>query len=142
MRCVARKREATGRFFSKVPFPFVLDFQIGGCSYPAHLGASSWTFYRAEAGMKILSARRILCVPILASAILFLMNSSPAHLFAQTVTGTILGNILDPSGAAIPNAVIVITNQDTGVVRNAARTASGFFNVPSLLPGKYRVQAS
>lgn len=92
--------------------------------------------------MKTKSARRTLCVLLISTVAILLIDSTPAHLLAQTVTGTILGNVLDPSGAAIPNAVITVTNQDTGVVRNAASTASGVFNVPSLLPGKYRVQAS
>jgi Carboxypeptidase regulatory-like domain/TonB dependent receptor len=65
----------------------------------------------------------------------------PSTLHAQTVTGTILGNILDSSGAAIANAQITITNQDTGVVRESASTGDGIYNVPSLLPGKYTVEA-
>ena len=69
----------------------------------------------------------------------FIAISSTLH--AQTVTGTVLGNILDSSGAAIANAQITITNQDTGVVREAASTGDGVYNVPSLLPGKYSVEA-
>jgi hypothetical protein len=65
----------------------------------------------------------------------------PSPLYAQTVTGTILGNILDSSGAAVPNAQITITNQDTGVVREAASTGDGIYNVPSLQPGRYSVEA-
>ncbi|MBZ5642111.1 MAG: TonB-dependent receptor [Acidobacteriia bacterium] len=61
---------------------------------------------------------------------------------AQTVTGTILGTVLDTSGAAIANAAITITNQDTGVVRNTASNADGLYNVPSLLPGRYTVAAT
>src|SRR6185437_5251827 len=64
---------------------------------------------------------------------------SPLHLNAQTVTGTILGNVLDSSGAAIPNAEITITNQDTGVARVSAGSADGVYSVPSLIAGKYTV---
>ena len=71
---------------------------------------------------------------------LLLMNA-PMHLRAQTVTGTILGNILDASGAAVPSAQITVTNQDTGVIRTAASTGDGNYNVPSLAPGKYSVEA-
>jgi hypothetical protein len=60
---------------------------------------------------------------------------------AQTVSGTILGTVTDSSGAAVPNAQITITNQDTGVVRTSVSTAEGNFNVPSILPGKYSVEA-
>jgi len=63
------------------------------------------------------------------------------RLQSQTVTGTILGNVLDSSGAAVPSAQITVTNQGTGVVRTAASTAEGGYNIPSLLPGEYMVQA-
>jgi hypothetical protein len=70
-----------------------------------------------------------------------LLTNAPMQLRAQTVTGTVLGNILDASGAAVPNAQITVTNQDTGVIRTAASTADGNYNVPSLAPGKYTVEA-
>jgi hypothetical protein len=60
---------------------------------------------------------------------------------AQTVTGTILGNVLDPSGSAVANAQITVTNQDTGVARSTVSTSGGVYNVPSLIPGKYSVEA-
>ena len=74
-------------------------------------------------------------------ALMTLIGASATRLKAQTVTGTILGNVLDSSGGAIPNAEIVITNQDTGVVRNAVSTTEGVYNVPSLAPGRYTVEA-
>jgi hypothetical protein len=61
---------------------------------------------------------------------------------AQTVTGTILGNVLDPSGAAVANVQITVTNQDTGVSRAVTTTADGVYTVPSLIAGKYSVQAT
>ena len=45
----------------------------------------------------------------------FVLERAPLH--AQTVTGTILGNVTDASGGVVPNAPISITNQDTGVTR-------------------------
>src|SRR4051812_27892018 len=86
------------------------------------------------------SARNIsrICALIGFAVALFLAGS--IHLAAQTVTGTILGNVLDGSGSAVPNAEITITNQDTGVARTLVTTNEGSYNVPSLLPGKYTVQ--
>ncbi len=78
-------------------------------------------------------------VSLVLSCTAFMTIPSPLH--AQTVTGTILGNVLDSSGATIPNAQITITNQDTGVVRETASTGDGVYNVPSLQPGKYTVEA-
>jgi hypothetical protein len=79
------------------------------------------------------------CVAIM--SVMALITLPAIHLQAQTVTGTILGNVLDSSGAAVPSANITITNQDTGVARAAVSTAEGVYNVPSLLPGKYAVEA-
>jgi carboxypeptidase family protein len=89
----------------------------------------SWGFASSVRGCAIAS--------LVALALIIL----PSLLSAQTVTGTILGNVLDSSGAAVANAQITITNQDTGVVRGAASTGDGIYNVPSLQPGKYSVEA-
>ena len=58
---------------------------------------------------------------------------------AQRTTGALSGQVLDPQGAAFPNAKISITNQETGVVSNTITSSAGTWNVPSLIPGKYSV---
>ncbi len=73
-------------------------------------------------------------------ACLVFMNV-PAQLHGQTVTGTIIGNVLDPSGAAVANAQITVTNQDTGVVRTVVTKGHGVKDVPALLPGNNTVSA-
>ena len=70
----------------------------------------------------------------------FLLFCVVFSLPGQTVTGTIAGTVLDPSGAAIPNAAITVTNEDTGIVRNSVATTDGVYTIPSLLPGKYTVE--
>lgn len=57
----------------------------------------------------------------------------------QGTTGTLRGQVLDPSGAVVPDAQVTITNQQTGVVTKATTSSAGTYNVPSLLPGLYRV---
>jgi hypothetical protein len=61
---------------------------------------------------------------------------------AQQDRGTILGTVLDSSGAAIPNATVVVQNQGTGARRELSADASGIFVAPELPVGTYRVTAS
>jgi carboxypeptidase family protein len=61
---------------------------------------------------------------------------------AQTVTGTIVGTVLDTQGAVIPNATISARNRDTGLERTATSDASGEFTVTSVPAGPYDVTAT
>jgi hypothetical protein len=58
---------------------------------------------------------------------------------AQRTTGALGGQVLDPQGAAVPNANISVTDQETGVVSNTVSSSAGMWKVPSLIPGKYSV---
>ncbi len=61
--------------------------------------------------------------------------------FAQESTGAISGTVTDPSGALVPNAEIIVTNVQTGVVRKQTSNASGFFVVTNLAVGNYSLTA-
>lgn len=63
-----------------------------------------------------------------------------ANLSGQTTRGTILGTVTDPSGAILSDAKITVTQQETGLNRTISTNADGYYVIPSLLPGKYRVQ--
>jgi outer membrane receptor protein involved in Fe transport len=76
------------------------------------------------------------CAALLAAVMLMF---GVAGLRAQQVTGRILGNVLDASGSAVPNAQITITNQETGVVRNTVSTSDGLYADPQVPPGIYTV---
>ncbi len=56
---------------------------------------------------------------------------------AQDPRGTILGRVIDSSGAAIPNAEVRATNENTGVSASARANAAGNFVLPYLLSGNY-----
>ncbi len=58
---------------------------------------------------------------------------------AQTVTGTISGTAVDPSGSVIASAQVTITNEATGVPRSSITNETGTFVVVGLAPGRYRV---
>ena len=72
---------------------------------------------------------------LLAVAVLALCNSA----LAQRTTGSLRGQVLDPEGAAVANAKVTVTNQDTGVAQTTQTTSAGTWNLPSILPGKYTV---
>jgi len=59
--------------------------------------------------------------------------------FAQTITGTISGQITDASGAVVPEATVTVQNIATSATRTATTTANGGFRVPDLDIGKYKV---
>ena len=59
---------------------------------------------------------------------------------AQQGTSTMIGAISDPADAAVPNAVLQLTEQATGTVRNLATPPTGLFRFIDLPPGKYSLQ--
>jgi len=59
---------------------------------------------------------------------------------AQRITGTLRGQVLDPSGAAVPDAQVTATNQETGVSVKITTTSAGTYSFPSLIPGVYKVE--
>ncbi len=68
---------------------------------------------------------------------------SISPVMAQTSgNGNIVGTITDPSGAAVPNATVVVTNTDTGVSRTLRTNGDGLYAANFLLPGHYEVIAS
>jgi hypothetical protein len=67
---------------------------------------------------------------------------SVAPLLAQSPNATITGLVLDPSGAVIAGAEIVVVNDATGVQYTTKTNGEGIYVVPSLPPGSYRIQVS
>jgi hypothetical protein len=55
----------------------------------------------------------------------------------QTTSGDLVGTVKDPTGAYIPNATVLVTNEETGVVVSVTAGSSGEFRAGNLLPGKY-----
>lgn len=61
---------------------------------------------------------------------------------AQSPNGTINGIVLDPSGAGIPGAEIVVVNDSTGAQYSTRANGMGIYVVSNLPPGPYRIQVS
>ena len=63
-------------------------------------------------------------------------------LHAQVVGGTISGTVTDQTGAVIPNAVVVVHNQDTGTQRTLTTNSAGAYSAPSIPVGTYLVTST
>jgi hypothetical protein len=56
---------------------------------------------------------------------------------AQTSTSAISGTVTDPSGAAVPGAVVSLRNEATGIESRQTTTEAGVYSFPALNPGSY-----
>jgi hypothetical protein len=72
--------------------------------------------------------------------LLALMLTLPA--WTQSITGTIEGTILDPSGAAVAGAPLRLTQITTSTVREGVTDSRGGFLFTSLAPGEYSLQVT
>jgi Carboxypeptidase regulatory-like domain/TonB-dependent Receptor Plug Domain len=55
-------------------------------------------------------------------------------------TGAIVGTVLDPTGAVVPNAHVSVVNENTGLSRALATTPDGLFRATLLPPGSYSIE--
>ncbi len=69
--------------------------------------------------------------------LLFLFCGS--RLLAQTANGSIHGQVLDPSGASVADATILLTGAD-GQSKGGTADKSGNFEVKDIPPGTYTVK--
>ena len=86
---------------------------------------------------RILSSRAYLVLGLLFS---FLFSS--LSLLGQSATGTISGTVADSSGAVIPKATVVLTDEATKGKRDTVSNNAGVFNFPAVYPGTYTLTIS
>ena len=58
---------------------------------------------------------------------------------AQSTT-TLKGRVVDPNGAVVPGAKIIVSNRETGVERAVQSDGAGNYQVAALPAGDYRVE--
>ena len=75
----------------------------------------------------------------LAVALAAFPASTPASAQGET-TSAIVGSVTDPTGAAIPGAMVTIASTENGLKRSAKTDGSGRFTFPQLKPGAYAVR--
>jgi hypothetical protein len=61
--------------------------------------------------------------------------------WTQSTDAVVSGNVLDPTGANVPSAVITALNLNTGVKTSVVSNASGVYLFAALPPGEYRFSA-
>jgi hypothetical protein len=60
--------------------------------------------------------------------------------YAQNTNATIRGQVLDPTGALVPDASVTIVNKNTNVtVFNGKTDSAGAFVAPQVIPGTYKI---
>ena len=67
-----------------------------------------------------------------------LMFAMKATVLAQSTAGTISGTVIDPSGALVPEAQVIIANE-SGFSETLRTSSTGTFELRDLAPGSYTV---
>src|SRR5256712_11363749 len=57
----------------------------------------------------------------------------------QGNNATVSGSVVDPAGAAVPDATITAENTSTGIDTTITTTGAGEHHIPSPVPGTYQV---
>jgi hypothetical protein len=85
--------------------------------------------------------RQHLRASLLATTGALLLASSPCA-SAQAVFGQILGTVTDPTGAAIPNATVTVTDVAKGTSVTLTSNGAGEFTAEHLIPDTYTVKVT
>jgi hypothetical protein len=67
---------------------------------------------------------------------------TPFRALGQGISGHIVGTVRDTTNAVVPNATIVITNQETGIVTRTTSNSLGEYRSDNLPPGTYQVEVA
>ncbi len=79
---------------------------------------------------------------ILSVAIGLVVCSAGLHSQTTVATGSIVGTVIDPTGATISNATVTVTNLATAQVLHLTTNTAGNFNSGALAPGEYETVIS
>lgn len=89
-----------------------------------------------------LSLRRVSPRPVRLISVLFLCLWMGLPAAAQTLYGSLVGHVTDPSGAAVPTAKVEARNLATGVLKSTATDERGGFSMSDLTQGSYKITIS
>ena len=83
---------------------------------------------------------RILRSAILAALAISIVVAIPKPGAAQVLYGTLVGNVVDPTGAVVPGATVTVTQTQTALTRQAQTDSRGGYTVSTLPAGTYTVR--
>ncbi len=70
---------------------------------------------------------------------LFILVLASTHLWAQA-TAQVSGTVRDQSGAILPGVEVTATQADTGIIRSTITNETGYYVLPTLAVGPYRLE--
>lgn len=76
------------------------------------------------------------------SALVVLVALCSTNGYSQINSATVAGTVKDSSEAAVQGAAVTVLQTATGAVRNSETNETGFFTVPFLQPGDYKLTVS
>jgi Carboxypeptidase regulatory-like domain len=83
--------------------------------------------------------KKIFLSVLLLSFSLVLLNFLPAANAQNVTTGTVIGTVTDPSGAAVPDAAVVLRNKATNNQAAQKTNAAGQYTFVNVAPGEYQI---
>ena len=70
------------------------------------------------------------------------LGTSGLSVFGQVLTGSVVGNVTDASGAVVPEADVTLRNVDTNEARHATTSSIGAYSFESIPPATYQVNVT
>src|SRR5580698_7570475 len=89
-----------------------------------------------RSAFRVCESLRVVCRPVALTMGVLLATLTA---FSQSSTGRILGDVRDPSDAAIVGATVEITDVERGVSRTTVTDGAGEYLAPNLDPGVYKL---
>ena len=88
----------------------------------------------------ILARSKVVVVRTSVSVALVLAFSVPG--FGQSLYGSLVGAVTDPTGLGVPGATVTITQAETNQSREATTIDTGGYTFANLAPGTYQVDVT
>src|SRR5882672_6071834 len=75
-------------------------------------------------------------------AVVFCLFAAVSICWGQGSVGTLNGTVLDPAGAVVPGAAVVLVNNATGEEHKTTSTSAGAYTLPYVPAGTYKLRVS